>query len=139
MGLIGSDNKENCSIKHPTIARKPSIPLLNAYLAEQISIEQIEPFSNSENSKSEDDELIDPSYAMDYISDIMNLLYTLEKKYPIRSSFLTNTSASGIITVANGSAIRPWKLTTKHRTIVVGWIIQLFYARFHLSQDAMHM
>jgi hypothetical protein len=139
MGLIGSDNKENCSIKHPTIARKPSIPLLNAYLAEQISIEQIEPFSNSENSKSEDDELIDPSYAMDYISDIMNLLYTLEKKYPIQSSFLTNPSASEIITVANGSAIRPWKLTTKHRTIVVGWIIQLFYARFHLSQDAMHM
>jgi len=42
-------------------------------------------------------------------------------------------------TMANGSATRPWKLTTKHRTIVVGWIIQLFYARFHLSQDAMHI
>ena len=85
-----------------------------------------------------DDEPIDPSYAIDYISDIMNLLYTLEKKYPVRSSFLTNPSL-GITTIANGSAIRSWKLTAKHRLIVVGWIIQLFYSRFHLSQDALHM
>jgi hypothetical protein len=141
MDLIGSDNKENCSSKRPTtICKKASIPLLDNYLAEQITIEQIEPLSINENSKSQDndDEPIDPSYAMDYISDIMNLLYTLEKKYPIQSSFLTNSS-SIITTIANGSAIRSWKLTAKHRIIVVGWIIQLFYARFHLSQDAMHM
>jgi hypothetical protein len=139
MGLIGSDNKENCSSKYPpTICKKVSIPLLDTYLAEQMIMEQIEPLSTNENSKSEDDELIDPSYAMDYIADIMNLLYTLEKKYPIQSSFLTNSS-SVITTMANGSAIKPWKLTAKHRLIVVGWIIQLFYTRFHLSQDAMHM
>jgi hypothetical protein len=132
MDLIESDNKENCSSKYPTIYKKISIPLIDNYLAEEIIIEQIE------NSKSEDDELIDPSYAMEYIGDIMNLLYTLEKKYPIKSSYLINSS-SIITTIANGSAIRPWKLTAKHRIIVVGWIIQLFYARFHLSQDAMHM
>jgi hypothetical protein len=95
-----------------------------------MTIEQIEPYEVSEP--------IDPSYAMDYINDIMNLLYSLEKKYPIKSSFLTNSS-SIITTIANASAIRPWKLTVKHRIILVGWIIQLFYARFHLSQDAMHM
>ena len=134
MDLIGSDNKENCSVKHPTIVNKK--PSISFYLSEPMIIEQIEPSMDS--SKSDEEELIDPSYAMDYISDIMNLLYTLEKQYPIQSSFLTNIP-TGIITVANGSAIRPWKLTAKHRTIVVGWIIQLFYARFHLSQDAMHM
>lgn len=133
MDLIGSENKENRSVKHPT--KKPSVSL---HPSEPIVMEQIEPISSTDSSKSEDEELIDPSYAMDYISDIMNLLYTLEKKYSIQSSFLTNIP-TGIITVANGSAIRPWKLTAKHRTIVVGWIIQLFYARFHLSQDAMHM
>jgi len=132
MDLVGSENKENTSAKHPIISKKPSISFFNV---EQITIEQIEALA----TKSDDEELIDPSYAMDYISDIMNLLYTLEKKYPIQSSFLSNPS-SGIVTVANGSAaIRPWKLTAKHRTIVVGWIIQLFYARFHLSQDAMHI
>lgn len=136
MDLIGTDNKENCSVKHPTIANKK--PSISFHLSEPITLEQIEPISSIDSSKSDDEELIDPSYAMDYISDIMNLLYTLEKKYPIQSSFLTNIP-TGIITVANGSAIRPWKLTAKHRTIVVGWIIQLFYARFHLSQDAMHM
>lgn len=132
MDLIGSENKENCSVKH---SKKSSV---SHHPFEFIIMEQIEPISSTESSKSDDEELIDPSYAMDYISDIMNLLYTLEKKYPIQSSFLTNVP-TGIITVANGSAIRPWKLTAKHRTIVVGWIIQLFYARFHLSQDAMHM
>ncbi|CAF2809170.1 unnamed protein product [Rotaria sp. Silwood2] len=137
--LIESNNKENCSSKCLTTYKKDSIPLLNNYLAEQINIEQIElPYTNESSTLDEDYEPIDPSYAMDYIVDIMNLLYTLEKKYPIHSSFLTNPSST-IITIANGSAIRPWKLTAKHRLIVVGWIIQLFYARFHLSQDAMHL
>ncbi|CAF1353514.1 unnamed protein product [Adineta ricciae] len=139
MDLIGSDNKENCSAK-PTVAlrQKTHNLLLDNYLAEQIHIEQIEPPYVNEAGNDGDDEPIDPSYAIDYISDIMNLLYTLEKKYPVRSSFLTNPSL-GIITIANGSAIRSWKLTAKHRLIVVGWIIQLFYSRFHLSQDALHI
>ena len=134
MDLIGSDHKE---IRKPTIINKSSVPLLDAYLAEKITIEQIEPTATVDD-RFDDDEPIDPSYAMEYISDIMNLLYTLEKKYSIDSSFLNHPS-TGIITNANGCAMRPWKLTGKHRTIVVGWIIQLFYARFFLSQDAMHM
>jgi len=68
MDLIESDNKKNCSSKQSKAS--------NTYLAEQMIIEQIEPFY----TKSEDDESIDPSYAIDYIGDIMNLLYTLEKK-----------------------------------------------------------
>jgi len=138
MDLIGSDNKENCSLKQTTATRKkiPTVVLDN-YLAEPINIEQIEPpYVNETTTSTEDDDPVDPLYALDYITDIMNLLYTLEKKYPIQSSFLTNPS---LTTIANGSAIRSWKLATKHRTIVVGWIIQLFYSRFHLSQDAMHM
>ncbi|CAF0861275.1 unnamed protein product [Adineta steineri] len=145
--LVGSDNKENCSAKHTTTTattRKKILPLLlDNYLAEQINIEEIEPPYTNENSSlktndNDDDEAIDPSYAMDYIADIMNLLYTLEKKHPIQSTFLTNPTLP-ITTLANGSAIRSWKLTVKHRLIVVGWVIQLFYSRFHLSQDAMHI
>lgn len=133
MDLTESHNKENYSLE----TAKDPIPLLDAYLAEPITIEQIElPYENS--TYNDDEDPIDPSYAMDFIVDIMNLLYTLEKKYPIQSSFLTNP-ALGITTTDNGSAIRPWRLTAKHRIILVGWLIQLFYARFHLSQDALHM
>ncbi|UJR15913.1 hypothetical protein I4U23_002834 [Adineta vaga] len=143
MDLIGSDNKENCSAKSmlPLPIRQKTVNLvLDNYLAEPINIEQIEPPYTNEISKpdNDDDDPIDPSYAMDYIIDIMNLLYTLEKKHPLCSSFLTNPSLT-ITTIANGSAIRSWKLTAKHRLIVVGWIIQLFYSRFHLSQDALHI
>jgi hypothetical protein len=150
-----NDNKENRSSKRPTttntIRKKPiqiPIQLLDKYAAEELTIEIIEQaLTNDDLQTDEDDEPIDPTYAMDYVADIMNLLYTLEKRYPIQSTFLTNSSSLTITsfplttmaTMANGSASRPWKLTTKHRTIVVGWIIQLFYARFHLSQDAMHM
>jgi hypothetical protein len=151
-----NDNKENRSSKRPTTAniirKKPiqiPIQLLDKYDAEEFAIEIIEQaLTNDDLQTDEDDEPIDPTYAMDYVADIMNLLYALEKKYPIQSTFLTNPSSTTTITsfplttmatMANGSATRPWKLTTKHRTIVVGWIIQLFYARFHLSQDAMHM
>jgi hypothetical protein len=150
-----NDNKENRSSKRPTttntIRKKPiqiPIQLLDKYAAEELTIEIIEQaLTNDDLQTDEDDEPIDPTYAMDYVADIMNLLYTLEKRYPIQSTFLTNSSSLSITsfplttmaTMANGSATRPWKLTTKHRTIVVGWIIQLFYARFHLSQDAMHM
>jgi hypothetical protein len=152
-----NDNKENRQSKRPTAAtttiRKKvvqiPIQLLDKYAAEEMSIEIIEQaLTNDDLQTDEDDEPIDPTYAMDYVADIMNLLYTLEKKYPIQSTFLTNPSSTTttntfplttMATMANGSATRPWKLTTKHRTIVVGWIIQLFYARFHLSQDAMHM
>jgi hypothetical protein len=150
------DNKENRQSKHPTTTnpiRKKTIQipiqLLDKYAAEELTIEIIEQaLTNDDLQTDEDDEPIDPTYAMDYVADIMNLLYTLEKKYPIQSTFLTNPSSTTtttsfplttMATMANGSATRPWKLTTKHRTIVVGWIIQLFYARFHLSQDAMHM
>ncbi|CAF0791948.1 unnamed protein product [Rotaria sp. Silwood1] len=140
MDPIETNNKENCSSKHLITYKKDPIPLLNHYLVEQINIEQIElPYTNESSMLTDDDEPIDPSYAMDYIVDIMNLLYTIEKKYPIHSSFISNPSLN-IITIANGSASRSsWKLTAKHRLIVVGWIIQLFYARFHLSQDAMHL
>jgi hypothetical protein len=153
--ILNNDNKENRPSKRPTTApnilrKKPvqiPIQILDKYAAEDITIEIIEQaLTNEELQNDDDDEPIDPTYAMDYVADIMNLLYTLEKKYPIQSTFLTNspTTASSfplttMATMANGSATRPWKLTTKHRTIVVGWIIQLFYARFHLSQDAMHM
>lgn len=153
---INSDNKENRASKRPTtiptniLRKKPvqiPIQVLDKYTAEEITIEIIESaLSNEELHNDEDDEPIDPTYAMDYIADIMNLLYTLEKKYPIQSTFLINSSSTAssfpfttMATMANGSATRPWKLTNKHRTIVVGWIIQLFYARFHLSQDALHM
>ena len=99
-------------------------------------IEQIEPPYQTEISSLDDEyRSIDPSYAMDYITDIMNLLYTLEKKYPIQSSFLINSSSL----IIDLSTRHTWKLTSKHRTIVIGWIIQLFYGRFHLSQDALHM
>lgn len=114
---------------------------MDQYLAADLHIEQVEPAYTSEYvlpTEDSEDEPIDPTYAMDYIAEIMNLLYTLERKYTIHSSFLTNPSLT-MSTMANGSAIRPWKLTGKHRTIVVGWIIQLFYTRFHLSQDALHM
>jgi hypothetical protein len=151
-----NDNKENRPSKRPTTAniirKKPiqiPIQLLDKYAAEEFTIEIIEQaLTNDDLQSDDDDEPIDPTYAMDYVADIMNLLYALEKKYPIQSTFLTNPSSTTTITsfplttmatMANGSATRPWKLTTKHRTIVVGWIIQLFYARFHLSQDAMHM
>ncbi|CAF1533836.1 unnamed protein product [Rotaria magnacalcarata] len=134
LDLVESHNKENYLSESP---KKP-ISLLNQYLAEHLHIEQIElPYVNS-TLNDEDDEPIDPLYAMDYIVDIMNLLYTLEAKYPIQSSFLTNPSLA-ITTIANGSAIRSWKLTAKHRIVVVGWIIQLFYARFQLTQDSMHL
>ena len=156
--LVKDDNKENRPSKRPTttstIRRKPiQIPLqiLDQYTAEEINIEIIEQaLTNDDLQIDEDDEPIDPTYALDYVTDIMNLLYALEKKYHIQPNFLTNLSASAttttasfplttMATMANGSATRPWKLTAKHRTIVVGWIIQLFYARFHLSQDAMHL
>lgn len=152
--LLNNDNKENRASKRPIVSntlRKKAIQipvqLLDKYAAEELTIEIIEQaLTNDELHSDEDDEPIDPTYAMDYVADIMNLLYTLEKKYPIQSTFLTNPTSStasfpltSMATMANGSATRPWKLTTKHRTIVVGWIIQLFYARFHLSQDAMHM
>lgn len=158
--FLSNDNKENRQSKRPnttttsTIRKKPiqiQVQLLDKYAAEDITIEIIEQALTNEDlhggggDDDDDDEPIDPTYAMDYVADIMNLLYTLEKKYPIQSTFLTNPTSSSsfplttMATMANGSATRPWKLTTKHRTIVVGWIIQLFYARFHLSQDAMHM
>ena len=153
-GSLSSDNKENRPSKRPTtiatssILRKKPVPAaapLEFFSVEQIIIEIIEPSLTDDGPPTDDDdEPIDPTYAMDYIADIMNLLYTLEKKYPLQSTFLTNAPPSSfpltsMATMANGSATRPWKLTTKHRTILVGWIIQLFYARFHLSQDAMHM
>lgn len=129
-----SDNKENSGSKLPVpVVKKAS----SSFLIENLRIDPIEThYSNSQELI--DEEPIDPSYAMDYIVDIMNLLYAMEKKYPIRSTYLSNSTAP-MTTMANGSAARPWKLTGKHRTIVVGWIIQLFYARFHLSQDALHM
>lgn len=149
---IKNDNKENRPSRRPTttttysnLLRKKPVQLLDKYAAEDLTIEIIEQaLTNEEIQGDDDDEPIDPTYAMDYVADIMNLLYTLEKKYPIQSTFLTTASSSSyplttMATMANGSATRPWKLTTKHRTIVVGWIIQLFYARFHLSQDAMHI
>ncbi|CAF1211519.1 unnamed protein product [Rotaria magnacalcarata] len=152
---MNSDNKENRASKRPTtlpanLLRKKPIPipiqLLDKYAAEEITIDIIEQALTSDDLHiDEDDEPIDPTYAMDYVADIMNLLYSLEKRYPIQSTFLTSTSTTTLFplttmaTMANGSASRPWKLTTKHRTTVVGWIIQLFYARFHLSQDAMHI
>ena len=151
---LNNDNKENRASKRPIVnnpIRKKviqiPIQLLDKYAAEELTIELIEQaLTNDELNPDEDDEPVDPTYAMDYVADIMNLLYTLEKRYPIQSTFLTNATSSStslpltsMATMANGSATRPWKLTTKHRTIVVGWIIQLFYARFHLSQDAMHM
>lgn len=149
-----NDNKENRPSRRPTtttttftnLLRKKPVQLLDKYAAEDLTIEIIEQaLTNEEIQGDDDDEPIDPTYAMDYVADIMNLLYTLERKYPIQSTFLTTTTTTSsyplttMATMANGSATRPWKLTTKHRTIVVGWIIQLFYARFHLSQDAMHM
>jgi hypothetical protein len=149
-----NDNKENRQSKRPTtihaMRKKPiqiPVQLLDKYAAEEFIIEIIEQaLTDDELSTDDDDEPIDPTYAMDYVADIMNLLYTLEKKFPIQTTFLTNPTSTTtsfplttMATMANGSATRPWKLTTKHRTIVVGWIIQLFYARFHLSQDAMHM
>jgi hypothetical protein len=149
-----NDNKENRQSKRSTtihaMRKKPvqiPVQLLDKYAAEEFIIEIIEQaLTDDELSTDDDDEPIDPTYAMDYVADIMNLLYTLEKKFPIQTTFLTNPTSTTtsfplttMATMANGSATRPWKLTTKHRTIVVGWIIQLFYARFHLSQDAMHM
>ncbi|CAF4569612.1 unnamed protein product, partial [Rotaria magnacalcarata] len=80
LDLVESHNKENYLSESP---KKP-ISLLNQYLAEHLHIEQIElPYVNS-TLNDEDDEPIDPLYAMDYIVDIMNLLYTLEAKYPIQ-------------------------------------------------------
>ena len=139
---LETDNKENPSSKRTIpVLRKQVTPTLDQYLAAEIHIDQVEPLCTTDTAlptEESDDEPIDPTYAMDYIAEIMNLLYTLEKKYPIQSSFLTNPALT-MSTMANGSAIRPWKLTGKHRTIVVGWLIQLFYTRFHLSQDALHM
>ena len=109
------------------IVRKSSIPKIDHY-----PVEQIEPPYT--NELYENEEPIDPLYAMDYITDIMNLLYALEKRSPIRSSFLTNS----LSTMVNGGALRAWKLAAKHRTIVVGWVLHLCYAKFHLSQDTMH-
>ena len=155
--LSGSnDNKENRSSKRPATATSTTNllrkkPVANAsqpveiFTVEHIAIEIVEPQINDDGpATDDDDEPIDPTYAMDYIADIMNLLYTLEKKYPLQPTFLSTATSSSfplttMATLANGSATRPWKLTTKHRTILVGWILQLFYARFHLSQDALHM
>lgn len=141
-----TNNKENCSSKRsiPITRNKQQKPPVDQFFNEEIQVEQVEPadpnvhFLPIDDQEESLEEPIDPTYAMDYITEIMNLLYTLEKKYPIESSFLTS-SALTMTTIANGSAIRPWKLTGKHRTIVVGWLIQLFYTRFHLSQDALHM
>ena len=149
-----NDNKENRASKRPTstnvVLRKKNANAaagqpVEIFASELLSIELIEPPLNDESPATDDDgELIDPTYAMDYIAEIMNLLYALEKKYPLQSNFLSNPTSTthpltSMATMANGSATRPWKLTTKHRTVLVGWIIQLFYARFHLSQDALHM
>lgn len=145
---LNNDNKENRSSKRPistNVLRKKAVQPVEVFNNEIFTIELIEPPLNDElPATDEDGELIDPTYAMDYIVDIMNLLYALEKKYPLQSSFLSTSTATSnplttMATMANGSATRPWKLTTKHRTILVGWIIQLFYARFHLSQDALHI
>lgn len=144
---IKNDNKENRPTRTFTnLLRKKPVQLPEKFATEEFTIEIIEEALTNEeiHGDDDDDEPIDPTYAMDYVADIMNLLYTLERKYPIQSTFLTTTTTTThplttMATMANGSATRPWKLTTKHRTIVVGWIIQLFYARFHLSQDAMHM
>lgn len=140
-----TNNKENCSSKRSIpVSRKQPKPPVDQFINEEIHVEQVEPvdpttpFLPIDDQDDSLDEPIDPTYAMDYIAEIMNLLYTLEKKYPIQSSFLTAPSLS-MTTIANGSAIRPWKLTGKHRTIVVGWLVQLFYTRFHLSQDSLHI
>lgn len=155
--VVNSDNKENRASKRPTttitatIRKKPvqiPVQVIDRFAADEITIEIIEhALTNEELHNEDDDEPIDPTYAMDYVADIMNLLYALEKQYPVQATFLSNSPTSSSIsfplttmaTMANGSATRPWKLTTKHRTILVGWIIQLFFARFHLSQDALHM
>ena len=157
--FANTDNKENRSSKRPPAAsvfrKKPTqiaVQIIDTFTMEPFDVEVIEPPLTDDGpptAAADDDEPIDPTYAMDYVADIMNLLYTLEKRYPLKSSFLSNAPPSSSIgssfvlanmaTLANGSATRPWKLTTKHRTTLVGWIIQLFYARFHLSQDAMHM
>lgn len=155
-----NDNKENRASKRSasttmttttttTFLRKKTIQNatqpVEIFTVEHINIEIIEPpLDDDACTVDDDDEPIDPTYAMDYIADIMNLLYTLEKKYPLQPTFLSTATSSTyplttMATMANGSATRPWKLTTKHRTILVGWILQLFYARFHLSQDALHM
>jgi hypothetical protein len=138
-------NKENCASKRsiPVARKAEKLPVLDQYLAEEFHIEQVEPIDPTGDQQFNDEsdlesEPIDPSYAMDYIADIMNLLYAMEKKYPIQSSFLAALPTT-MTTMANGSASKLWKMTSKHRTIVIGWIIQLFYARFHLSQDALHM
>ncbi|CAF4622083.1 unnamed protein product, partial [Didymodactylos carnosus] len=69
-------------------------------------------------------------YVMNYVRDIMNLLYALESYYPIDNSYLQVTSTI---------AAKAWKVTLKHRTTLVEWLIQLFYCRFHLAQDSLHV
>jgi hypothetical protein len=108
---VASDNKENSSSKRtiPVLRKQLATPTLDQYLAADLHIEQIEAAYTSDYvlpTEESEDEPIDPTYAMDYIAEIMNLLYTLEKKYTIQSSFLTNPSLS-MSTMANGSAIRP--------------------------------
>ncbi|CAF0960096.1 unnamed protein product, partial [Didymodactylos carnosus] len=107
-------------------------------IIKQLKIVIIEPPSTSDNDFNdeldEDEYRINGEiYVMNYIRDIMNLLYALESHYQIDNSYLQVTSTRTTI------PSKTWKMTLKHRTILVEWLIQLFYCRFHLSQDSLHV
>ena len=68
------------------VSRKQQKPSVDQFINEEIHVEQIEPADPNthilpiDDQEESLDEPIDPTYAMDYISEIMNLLYTLEKE-----------------------------------------------------------
>ncbi|CAF0832975.1 unnamed protein product [Didymodactylos carnosus] len=115
-------------------SRRISSPILRPVplpMNKQLEILAIEPPSDSkEKDELDEDEQVvyGEIYVMNYIRDIMNLLYALELYYPISNAYLRTSTES-----------KTWKITFKHRTTLVEWLIQSFYCRFRLSQDSLHV
>ncbi|CAF1513427.1 unnamed protein product, partial [Didymodactylos carnosus] len=122
------------SLHRRTIQPPTMIPPVHKEL-KIVAIELPSTSDNDFNDELDEDEhrINGEIYVMNYIRDIMNLLYALESHYQIDNSYLQVTSTRTTI------PSKIWKMALKHRTILVEWLIQLFYCRFHLSQDSLHV
>ncbi|CAF1230571.1 unnamed protein product [Didymodactylos carnosus] len=88
--------------------------LLPLPMNKQLEILTIKPPSDSkEKDELDEDEQVvyGEIYVMNYIRDIMNLLYALELYYPVSNAYLRTSTES-----------KTWKITFKHRTTLVEYL-----------------
>jgi len=115
-----------------------------APIANSLVIVEVEPPLSEGEAEDVDDDL-DPEdrqlsanreiYVLNYIRDIMNFLYALEQYQPNSNSYLH--VAKPVSTLMSSS--NTWKLTPQIRTRLISWLTELFYFRFCLSQDSLHL